>query len=111
MKFKQFVLMFSVAGLFVLFLSLHASAKPAYFNQLQSTIPNAQLTFRCQTCHQNVPPRLNPFGQDFSTIKRKWGMDWSQKYWADLKSMDSDKDGMSNEQEILSGRNPGKANQ
>jgi cytochrome c2 len=84
-------------------------AKPIYFNTLSSTIPGAQLTHRCQTCHQTSGAQLNFFGKDFSVIKRQLGQSWQNEYWSHLQNLDSDQDGISNEDEIKMGRNPGKA--
>ena len=89
-------------------LTQFSEAKPVYFQILSSEIPKAQLTNKCQTCHLNGP-QLNPFGKDFFKIKRGLGADFSQKFWLPLSTLDSDQDGINNYDEIMVGRNPGKA--
>lgn len=89
-----------------LFLTLSAQAKPVFFGQLQAEFPQAKLSQRCNVCHSGGP-QLNLFGKDFAKTKSKF--DNSAEIWQTLRKLDSDKDGMNNEDEIESGRAPGKA--
>lgn len=86
--------------------SLASQAKPVFLGELQAEFPRAPLSQRCDTCHVGGP-RLNPFGKDFA--KALFGHSNKTEMWQALRKMDSDKDGMSNEDEIEAGRAPGKA--
>lgn len=88
-------------------LAAAVQAKPVFFGQLQSEFPQAKLSLRCNVCHTGGP-QLNAFGKEFAKTKSKF--DNSAEIWQSLRKGDADKDGMTNEDEIESGRNPGKAN-
>ncbi len=85
-----------------------ALAKPIYFNAMSSNYPDQALSHRCQACHQGGP-NLNPFGRDFAELKHQLGNNNLPQVWEGLKDLDSDGDGLANEQEIQLDRNPGKA--
>jgi hypothetical protein len=80
-----------------------ASARPFRLGKL----PDNGAKFGCGTCHVNPGgggPR-NAFGQDYEKLGLKGG----DKYTKELGGMDSDKDGISNDQEFSSGTHPGDA--
>lgn len=87
-------------------LSATASAKPVYLGLLKSEYPQARLTGQCNTCHGGGP-RLNPFGQDFFTLKSQFGLGHMKEVWFRLGPMDSDKDGVPNIDELRADTNPG----
>jgi hypothetical protein len=84
-------------------ISLNSQARPAYFNVLMKDYPKAGTTTRCTTCHQGAG--LNPFGRDVARYALTSGVLNLRK----VDDMDSDKDGMSNRDELLQGKNPGVA--
>lgn len=86
-----------------------ANAKPVYFSQLQGAFPGAPLSQRCNVCHTNQGARLNLFGNDFARLKRQHGHTNLSTVWRELRVLDSNGDGESNEADINSGRNPGVA--
>lgn len=101
--------------LLVALLPFTAQARPQYFNELQghfTNVPN-----RCQTCHASTgnPKALNPFGQDFFStfffstdpLFREMKDKTREEKWAFLLALDSDKDGVTNTEELASGRHPG----
>ena len=101
--------------LFALLSPLPANATMLQFNTLMGAVPGGKFKYRCQTCH-DVGARRNSFGRsfekfflpvgndpDFATISK---MSEKEK-WQALLSLDSDLDGVSNLDEILSGTNPG----
>lgn len=100
---KSFLVIISV-----LFSTCVSMAKPVYFNILMSQIEGAKLTNKCLTCHSGGP-QLNPFGRQFGQAKNKLGSTWSKDFWVQIKDLDADQDGLTNEDEILNGLNPGKA--
>ena len=85
-----------------------ALAKPIYFNAMRSNYPEQRLSFKCQACHRGGPS-LTPFGHDFFDLKQQLGMNNLPQVWERLRDLDSDGDGLTNEQEILQDQNPGKA--
>lgn len=95
-------------GSFVLSLiaPTHSNAKPVYLNALKAAFPKSDGSLRCMNCHTNGP-RLNLFGKDFADIKRELGNEHMNEVWFRLRTMDSDKDGVSNEDEINASKNPG----
>lgn len=106
----------SVLLICTLFLS-QTFAKPAYYNELTAKVPGGVWTFRCQTCHGGSSGRgLNDFGKDYFRLVRSSsflntpGMQQTiAQRWETLLNLDSDKDSVSNKDEILKGTNPGVA--
>ncbi|MFN8846298.1 MAG: hypothetical protein ACK5V3_08810 [Bdellovibrionales bacterium] len=105
--------------LFTITLSKIAFSKPAYFNELTSKLPGGVWVHRCQTCHGGSSGRgLNQFGLDYFRVFRTANTSsmtsqlpmTSEQKWETLFNLDSDKDGLSNENEILAGKNPGLKN-
>ena len=70
-----------------------------------SKLPDSGKNFSCATCHIN--PRgggaRNQFGKDYQKI----GIPAGDKYTPALGEMDSDGDGVANDQEFAAGTNPG----
>lgn len=100
--------MFKFAFFVFIFASLNAWSKPVYVGELASAFPGNQIlnTTKCQTCHNNGRS-LNAFGSDFGQLKRV-GLERIEMF-RQLGALDSDKDGRTNLEELLSGLNPGKA--
>lgn len=84
-----------------------AVAKPAYLGSLRSAFSGAPLPQQCQVCHSNRIPQLNLFGRDFHSLKARHGVSRMDLVWADLRDLDSNGDGSSNEEDMMAGRNPG----
>lgn len=80
-------------------------AKPAYIATVMSVLPSEAPLVTCQICHGG--PGLNPFGRDFMKIKKEMGDHFDKTFWDKLKTLDSDDDKVSNEEELLKGKNPG----
>jgi len=81
-------------------------ARPAYCGMLLSNYPGARIDnrLRCQTCHNGRA--MNLYGKAFSgEFLRLSKPDIFKK----IGTLDSDNDGISNDQEIIEGRNPGVA--
>lgn len=85
-----------------------ALAKPAYFNSLSGAYAGTQLVFSCNTCHMNGKP-LNAYGKDFVQLRSQIGFNQLREVFGALAPLDSDGDGISNNDEILAQRNPGVA--
>ncbi len=83
--------------------SFSAQAKAVYLSSLQGAY-SAQVPQRCNACHSTTSIALNAFGKDFSTLKRNMKL---SEVWAPLGEMDSDQDGVSNQQELKENKNPG----
>jgi hypothetical protein len=90
-------------GVFVFFLVTVSgvSARPFRLGKL----PDKGVNFSCGTCHVNPKGggALNGFGKDYKKVGLKAG----DKYTKELGEMDSDKDGIINDQEFEAGTNPG----
>jgi hypothetical protein len=97
---KRAIILFGVT-IFFLGAASGVSARPFRIGKL----PDKGDNFSCGTCHVNPNgggPR-NPFGQDYEKVGLKAG----DKYTKDLGNKDSDKDGISNDQEFEARTNPG----
>ena len=77
------------------------SARPFRLGKL----PDKGDNFSCGTCHLNPNGggARNAFGKDYAKVGLKAG----DKYTKDLGEMDSDKDGIGNDQEFEAATNPG----
>lgn len=84
-----------------------ALAKPVYVNVLQAAYSDAKITHRCQTCHSGSSLALNPFGKDFSGLKRELGAGQMDLVWQQLGDLDSDGDQVLNRDELVEGKSPG----
>lgn len=93
----------------VTFLSMGsiAQAKEMYLGMLRSAFPDARLSQRCAVCHSGVGNAMNLFGRDFSRLKRELGFNNMPEVWAQLRVLDSNGNGVSNEEELNQGLNPG----
>lgn len=92
---------------FILTLSSHqVFAKAVYLGMLQNAY-QVQAPNRCNSCHSTTSLALNPFGRDFSALKRGLGTGQMPEVWRQLGELDSDKDGVSNIEELLQNLNPG----
>ena len=89
------------ATIFFLVIVSGVSARPFRLVKL----PDKGEKFSCGTCHVNPKGggARNAFGQDYEKVGLKAG----DKYTKKLGEMDSDKDGISNDQEFEAGTNPG----
>ena len=101
-KFKFLFLVFSL----LFGLSFQSHGKAVYLGMLQSAY-QVQAPQRCNVCHSTTSLALNPFGKDFSNLKRELGSDRLPEVWKRLGELDSDKDGISNIQELVNSLNPG----
>ena len=86
-----------------LFFSSLVQAKPVYLSSLQGAY-SANVPQRCNACHSTTSIALNPFGKDFSNLKRNMKL---SEVWLPLGEMDSDQDGVTNLQELQESKNPG----
>ena len=90
-------------GMIVFFLVTvsSVSARPFRLGKL----PDKGGNFSCGTCHVNPQGggAPNGFGKDYKKVGLKAG----DKYTKELGEMDSDKDGIINDQEFEAGTNPG----
>jgi hypothetical protein len=103
-KFKTGAVGYLILGLIAALL-ICTTADPAQAKPFRmGVLPDKGAKFGCGTCHVNPAgggPR-NSFGQDYEKVGLKAG----DKYTQDLGAMDSDKDGISNDQEFKAGTNP-----
>lgn len=88
-----------------------AQARPVFLNQLRGAFPDAPVSTRCNTCHRTGGPQLNLFGKDFALLRQQFGPARMPEAWVQLRTMDSDHDGVDNETELNAGRNPGRPDQ
>jgi len=100
---KRAVILFGVTLFFLMTVS-GVSARPFRLGKL----PDKGEQFSCGTCHVNPNGGgdRNAFGKDYEKVGLKAG----DKYTKQLGEMDSDKDGISNDQEFEAGTNPGDPN-
>jgi len=75
--------------------------------QFASTYPDAKALAKCSTCHTKAMPKkgdadLNPYGKDLGKPDKDGKYDFAK-----IEKLDSDKDGVSNIDEIKKGTNPG----
>jgi hypothetical protein len=74
--------------------------------QFNATYPDAPKA-KCATCHTKAMPKkgegdVNAYGKDMMTTKKDGKFDFAK-----IEKLDSDKDGVSNIDEIKKGTNPG----
>lgn len=100
---------FASAFAATLVVSAAAHGKQVYFSQLQAEFSPAPLTQKCTLCHSGGGLRLGAFGQDFVKLKTQFGGTNMKQVLTELRKLDSDKDGVSNEEEIHNGKHPGLA--
>ncbi len=81
-------------------------AKSVYYGMLQNAY-QTQAPHRCNNCHSTTSLALNAFGKDFSALKRGHGPNQLADVWRSLGEMDSDQDGVLNQEELAQGLNPG----
>lgn len=91
----------------LVFLSVSSHSRPAYLGQLTAAYGH-NLPNRCNTCHQTNSLAFNSFGKDYVATRAKFGKQMDV-FWKELGALDSDKDGISNLDEINQDRNPGVA--
>ena len=98
--------MLKIISVAILFVSSMSFARPQYYGLLLSEYPHARIenTFKCQTCHDGRA--MNLFGKAFSSEFLRLS---KPEIFKKIGPLDSDGDGISNEQEIMEGRNPGVA--
>lgn len=89
-------------------LSSSAFAKAVYLGMLKSNVQNAP-QLKCTVCHGGSSGMINPFGKDFAKIIKPAAD--KKSAFKELLSLDSDKDGVSNESELLGGTSPGEINE
>lgn len=80
-----------------------AQAKAVYLSSLQGAY-SVQVPQRCNVCHSKTSLALNAFGKDFSELKRQMTL---SEVWTPLGELDSDQDGVSNQEELKNSKNPG----
>ena len=98
----------------ILFFSTSLLAKPVYFNELQGQIkkisPSTQAAMKCAVCHGTTNgAKINSFGSDYVKAFKSGGnteLSKDQK-WQLLLDQDSNKNGVSNLNDIVNGVNPG----
>ncbi len=103
--FFRIALLMAFASPLVLGQTSHA--KKIFYNALLSQYSVGDLPNKCNTCHKNGVP-LNPFGKDFDAEVWGQGSLDDQENWLKLAVLDSDGDGISNDEELKMGRHPGK---
>ncbi|GMV37528.1 MAG: hypothetical protein AMXMBFR61_20360 [Fimbriimonadales bacterium] len=87
-----------------------ALARIGYVKLFQDTYnPTGELAkLKCETCHVAKTNKLNPYGQaQADAIKKAKAKSLTAEILKSLDKLDSDKDGLSNLDEIKAGRNPG----
>ena len=87
-----------------LFSTLSSEARPAFFNTLMAAYPKIS-QLRCLTCHASGGG-LNYFGSDVA----KYAIISGRLDISKIKELDSDKDGVSNHDELTRGTPPGVSN-
>ncbi len=92
---------------FVFFLSLNLSARPAYYGMLLANYPGSRIEqgAKCMACHNGRA--VNSYGKAFVNEYSKLS---KPEIFKKIGLLDSDNDGLTNDQEIMEGRNPGVAN-
>jgi hypothetical protein len=98
-RFAAFSVFAALALGFMLVRMDGAEAKGDYANEFLTAYPAAGSLATCSTCHTSAPS-LNPYGADLAATGRDY---------AGIGSLDSDGDGVSNNDEIAALTNPGDA--
>ncbi len=94
-----------IAQIFTLFIAQNSFSHPQFLNQLAGQFPKVLTTTKCMTCHSGSG--LNDFGQDVAKFAfTPTGLDFSK-----VLDLDSNKNGISNRDELTRGTNPGTASQ
>ncbi len=93
-----------------LLLTIFVQARPQYFYLLSAQIPKNNVPHKCMTCHNGRA--MNLFGADYYSFFVKPdvftnGLAERQKWDLLLNKKDSNKNGVSNLQDIVDGKNPG----
>ncbi len=92
-------------------LMVGALATPKYFGTFRKTYPvpkeSALMKAKCNTCHSQGT-QLNPYGKDVQkAMQAKKTKDLTAEILKSIEKVDSDKDGVSNGNEIKAGTLPG----
>jgi len=98
---KKFLAVLSIAAALTVWTVSIGTGRPFRVK----TMPDGGKNFGCATCHLNPMGggQRNAFGNDYEKI----GLQAGDKYTAQLGELDSDKDGVNNDQEFGAGTNPG----
>jgi len=111
-KIRLSYLWLGLALVAVMGLATWAVAKPAdiaVFKQVYAPKEGSELAkANCLACHSKMPPTksdLNPYGKDLQ--KASAGKTIDEKILRSIEKLDSDKDGVSNLNELTAGTLPG----
>ncbi|MEP0767270.1 MAG: hypothetical protein HRF45_12130 [Fimbriimonadia bacterium] len=91
-------------------MAVAAVARIGYVKLFHDTYkPTGELAkLKCEVCHVGKTNKLNPYGQaQADAMKKAKAKTLTAEILKSLDKLDSDKDGMSNIDEIKTGRNPG----
>lgn len=98
-------------------MSRFSQAMPQYYNSISGQFPSGALVHKCVTCHVSKGSlALNLFAKDYRAVFLAPDplkipginvMTYKQKMDLLLNKMDSNKNGVSNFEDILKGNNPG----
>src|ERR1041385_6080836 len=106
---KRFLTVSGLCALAVFAFATVATVK--VFDSMYSIKPDSELgKAKCMACHETMKggKALNAYGKDLqAAMKAKGTKKMSEEILKGVEKMDSDKDGMSNIDEIKADRNPG----